>query len=119
MKNYTVFSVSDKSAKAYHTLESLYEIERSGVNLNQYFADIVSSAAQGKVYAIPFLECKKILNAALQADLPDVKSRNDFINDYMNKKRFQASNEVSNFIINALQAPDDESDTNSDTEKKN
>jgi len=105
---HTTFKVGVRVAKAYHSLDNLYRIENSGVNLNQIYFDVMSEAVNGKTYAISFSECQKILNAALEADLEDLKDRSSFIREYLDHNRVKASTEVLSFVIEALKMPEDD-----------
>lgn len=112
MKNYFEFTVGDKTFKAYKTLENIYEIEASGLNLAQIFLDIAS----GKI--LSFTDARKILDLSIKADVNDFKERSEFVNDYFNQKRFKACDEVSAFVLNLLATPKNDNDDTGDTEKK-
>lgn len=111
MKNYFEFTIGDKTAKAYKSLENVYEIETSGLNLAQIFLDI----ANGKI--LSFTDARKILDVAIKADINDFKERVKFVSDYFDQKRFKACDEVSAFVLNLLSTPQNDDDTG-DTEKK-
>lgn len=111
MKNYFEFTINDKTAKAYKTLENVYEIETGGLNLAQIFLDI----ANGKI--LSFTDARKILDIAIKADISDFKERAKFVSDYFNHKRFKACDEVSAFVLNLLSTPQNDDDAG-DTEKK-
>lgn len=114
MKDYFEFSVNGTTAKAYKTLENIYEIESIGINLTQIFFDIANSKI------LSFTIARKILDIAIKADISDLKQRAEFVKDFFDKKRFKACDEVSFFILELLKTPKDDSvvDENSDTEKK-
>lgn len=113
MKNYFEFTIGDKTSKAYKSLDNVYEIEASGLNLAQIFLDI---AVSGKI--LSFTDATKILDLSIKADVTDFKERSKFVNDYFNQKRFKACDEVSSFILNLLKTPKNDSDDTGDTEKK-
>jgi hypothetical protein len=111
MKNYFEFELNGKIAKAYKTLENLYEIENNGVNLAQVFLDI----ANGKI--LSFGVARNILNLAIKADINDFKERTQFVNDYFDKKRFKACDNVSLFVLELVKTPAND-DIDGESEKK-
>lgn len=112
MKNFKEFELDGVTVKAYFTLENLYHIESGGINLTEMAIQAVN--------APPSLsQCRNILNLALSADMPDLKQRSDFIKQYMDKKRFAACNQVREFILEAMTAPEAEAENESaENEKK-
>jgi hypothetical protein len=116
MKNYVEFTIEEKTAKAYTTLENIYEIENSGVNLSKVFFNMLNS---GEI--LSFTVARKILDIAIKADITDFKARAEFIKLYFDKKRFKACDEVTAFVIEAVKTPSsdtEDSQEESEDEKK-
>ena len=111
MKNYFEFTSGDKTAKGYKTLENVFEIETSGVNLAQIFLNIVG----GKI--LSFTDARKILELSIKADITDFKERAKFVRDYFENNKFKACDEVSLFVLDLCKTPQNDDDTG-DTEKK-
>lgn len=112
MKNFKIFELNDIRVKAYYTLENLYHIEESGgIDLTQLTVQAL--------HAPPSLtQSRDILNLALSAEMPDLKERSDFIRQYMDKKRFTACNQVREFILQAMTAPEAETENESEQHEK-
>ncbi len=113
MKNYIEFTVDNKTAKAYTTLENLYEIEASGINLSNLFFKMLNANE-----VLSFTIARKILDVAIRADLTDFKERAEFVKLFFDKKRFKACDEVSAFILDAVKTPSSENDVSDSDEKK-
>lgn len=111
MKNYFEFTLPDKTVKAYKTLENVFEIESSGINLAQIFLNI----ANGKI--LSFTEARKILDLSIKADLIDIRERAKFVRDYFEKNKFKACDEISLFILELCKTPQNDED-DGDIEKK-
>jgi hypothetical protein len=113
MKNYVEFKNGEIIVKAYTTLENIYEIENSGINLTKLFLDIVNS---GNI--LSFTMARKILEIAIKADIPDFKERAEFVKSFFEKNKFKACDEVSAFVIEAVKTPVNEDVSNDFDEKK-
>ena len=111
MKNYFEFAYGDKTAKGYKTLENVFEIEASGINLAQIFLNI----ANGKI--LSFTDARKILELSIKADITDFKERAKFVRDYFESNKFKACDEVSLFVLDLCKTPQNDDDAGY-TEKK-
>lgn len=111
MQNYTEFTAKGQTFKAFHTLENLYRIEAQGLNL----ADLAIAFSEGK--SLSFTESKKLLEAALWADIKDTAQRIAFVNDFLNEKRFKGTQEIVVFVMSAMTAPNSQ-DNSEQAEKK-
>jgi len=107
-KEYTEFSIDGESYKAFHSIENLYRIENTGINLNELSMFCIESTPS-------LTQTKNILDVALTADCRDDVKRKDFIKRYIDQYRFIASTNVRKFILSALASP---VDTDGDSEKK-
>lgn len=106
---YTEFTVGDLTYKAYHSLENLFRIESTGVNLTELGVSAVETPPS-------FTQTRDIMMIALKADIPDLQQRTDFVREYMDRNRFKACNKVREFILAALTSPTSEGED--DSEKK-
>ena len=110
MQNYTEFTAKGQTFKAFHTLENLYRIEAQGLNL----ADLAIAFSEGK--SLSFTESKKLLEAALWADINDTAQRIAFVNDFLNERRFKGTQEIAVFVMDSVTPP--ASNEDADDEKK-
>lgn len=114
MKNYIEFESGGVIAKAYTTIDNVYEIEDAGISLSKLFFDILHADN-----ILSFKVSSKILDVAIKADIPDFKKRSEFVKFYFDKKRFKACDEVSAFVIQAVRTPrNDEYDGVGETENE-
>jgi len=111
MKNYFEFTFGDRTAKAYKTLENVYEIEASGINLAQIFLNI----ANGKI--LSFTDARKILDLSIKADITDFKERAKFVHDYFESNRFKSCDEVSLFVLELCRTPQNDDDAGEPVKK--
>lgn len=110
MQKFTEFTLGNETYKAYHSLENLFRIEAKGINLTELAVLAIENPPS-------FTDTRDIMQLALQADIPDLKQRTDFVHRYMDKERFKACNKVREFILGALTSPPDENETG-ESEKK-
>lgn len=109
LTNYVEIEANGKVAKAYYSLENLYRIEKTGISLTKLAIETVNAPPS-------LTETREILMEALRADMPSLEERKEFVNEFINEKRFLAAITTQTFIHKALTAP--ESDDGDDASEK-